>query len=124
MPSKGRAPSIQVPEDGLDRPPSSNFVTRAGLRAHFVTVQTFSQFQDDISSMLQPNQGNSQPVNRLLRRLLVWLHKIHLRLLSTILVLTIPKPVHRLNCGPIRQMPFSPISQIFCLPPSIFPVLH
>ena len=53
---------MQVSEDGLDRPPSSDFVTRAELRAHFVTVQTlFSQVKDNISSMLQPSQGNMQP---------------------------------------------------------------
>ena len=40
MPSRGRASSAQLSEDSVDRPPSSDFVTRAEHRAHFVTVQT------------------------------------------------------------------------------------
>ena len=40
LPSRKRAPSMQVLEDGLDRPPSSDFVTRAELRAHFVILCT------------------------------------------------------------------------------------
>ena len=65
MSSRGRASSMQVSEDDLDCPPSSDFVTRAELRAHFVTVQTlFSQLKENISSMLQPNQGNVQLITQ------------------------------------------------------------
>ena len=61
MPSRKRASSMRVSEDSLDRPPSLDFVIRAELRAHFVTIQTlFSQLNDYISYMLQPNQRNSQ----------------------------------------------------------------
>ena len=122
MPSRGRAPSMQLSEDSVDRPPSSDFVTRAEHRAHFVTVQTlFLQLKDNISSMLQPNQGNSQHIIQPCAwSLLVWFHKIHSRFLLTILVLIIPKLVHCLNCKPTRQIRFNPICPIFCLPPSVF----
>ena len=65
MPSRGRTNNMQVLEDGLDHPPSSDFVSRGELRAHFVTVETlFSQLKDNISSMLQPSQGNSQLITQ------------------------------------------------------------
>ena len=81
---------MQVLEGGLDRSPSSDFVTRAELRDHFVIIQTlFSQLKNNISSMLQTNQGNSQPFAQ--PSFLDLAPQDHLHVLSTILNLIIPK---------------------------------
>ena len=61
----GKSPRMQVSEDGLDRPPSSDFVTSAEGGAYFVAIQAlFLQLKDNICSKLQPSQGNSQPITQ------------------------------------------------------------
>ena len=106
--------------------PSSDFVTGAELRAHFVTVQTlFSQLKDNVSSMFQPNQGNSQSITQPFA-------------LSFVGLAPQDPFASSFNCSQPHYSQVSSSTQLqanlsvafqsnmsnFCLPPSIFPDLY